>query len=91
MNGWNSDALQAVAAIRAQVLEISEEEDRVLKEALAAIENDGKARYTKTQRARAHEAIASVERLLGPRCRQDVDRLKAAFALTLGPEVPVGG
>lgn len=86
MSGWNQDALKAVATIRARLKELSAEESAALDEAVAAVENDGKPRYSKTERARAHAAIAQVEVLLGPKVREEVDRLKAAFNLTLGPE-----
>lgn len=86
MAGWNQDALRAVAAVRTTLKQISPEEAKALDEAVAAIENEGKPKYTKVERARAHEAIARVERLIGPKARHDVDRLKSAFDLTLGPE-----
>ena len=87
MGAWNQDALKAVAEIRTQLQDISSDEDGALSEALAAVENDGKPTYSKTERARAHEAIARVETLVGPRAREAVDRLKGAFELTLGPEI----
>lgn len=86
MAGWNQDALKAVASIRATITNLSPEENSALDAALAAVENDGKPSYTIEERAKAHEAIANVETLLGPKAREDVDRLKAAFDLTLGPE-----
>jgi len=86
MAGWNQDALKAVASIRATITNISAEESSALDAALAAVENNGKPNYTKEERAKAHEAIANVEQLIGPKAREAVDRLKAAFDLTLGPE-----
>ncbi|MFN7972156.1 MAG: hypothetical protein U0166_07360 [Acidobacteriota bacterium] len=86
MGAWNQDALKAVAAIRTQLKTLSAEEDAALKEAVAAVENDGKPSYSKGERARAHAALARVEQVIGPKARTDVDRLKTAFNLTLGPE-----
>lgn len=86
MGGWNQDALRAVSAIRTALKTLSPEEAKALDEAVAAVENDGNPKYSKAQRARAHEAIARVERLLGAKSRAEVDRMKSAFDLTLGPE-----
>lgn len=86
MGEWNQDALRAVAAIRTQLKQLSSDDVAALDAAIAAIENDGKSKYSKAERALAHEAIARIERQIGQRARAEVDRLKGAFDLTLGPE-----
>ena len=86
MGEWNQDALRAVAAIRTRLKELSPDDTAALDAAIAAIENDGKSKYSKAERARAHEAIAKIERRIGARAREEVDKLKGAFELTLGPE-----
>lgn len=86
MGEWNQDALHAVAAIRTQLKQLTNDDAAALDAAIAAIENDGKSKYSKAERARAHEAIARIERQIGARARTEVDRLKGAFDLTLGPE-----